>query len=664
MWKGILVILAVGLICVDARASVKAIRKPRQQRSHAEWIDDNEEDKRDAIRKPNAFGSYQYPQAAPVATAYNAAARSTAPSSSNTGTAAAPAQAFAPSAPVAAPAQVAAAPAPAAAAPAPAPAAAAPAPAPAAPSAAAAPAPVRSVPSTSPSSVRSATPYYPQTQQQQSSVSSSYSYYPRAAPSYYYSPPAPAAYAPSTATATVAAAVAQAAKSTLTYAGSCYDDNRAEQFCRKATIPCYCAENQHFMYSYCRRACNWCDNTDTTGQRFWRIVNAAPLQRSWFVQEVKLFQDTTSKQPVPMDGARFFASSSFAGYLPDYAFDGKNQTYWLPDGWVERPAASDYIGVEFPEPVVIESLRVIHSGKEKKAISTKMYLQSSSSGDVNAYTTTFIMNNNDAKEDVRFYKKNCPIFWRRYETDNGIFCYKTVTELKSWQESNDKCQQYGAELTSITNQQEADFISKDLKLCGFTWIGLNDKKNLSHFQWTDGSPVEYKAWAWDIQTFGYQGDSNMKRFENCVALEKTGGWRPFHCDDKFYSICKLTLLQSEDEKEIEAQIAAANRASSMPSLQQPLDSTVVTVEQATSGSGSGSGDDSGDDANALPANNSGSGSGSAMNDEPQTDDSSASGDDTTSPELSRASNEVPKIVQPSRRNNIASPLQELIDMNR
>ncbi|XP_048584634.1 uncharacterized protein LOC5519916 isoform X2 [Nematostella vectensis] len=556
MWKGILVILAVGLICVDARASVKAIRKPRQQRSHAEWIDDNEEDKRDAIRKPNAFGSYQYPQAAPVATAYNAAARSTAPSSSNTGTAAAPAQAFAPSAPVAAPAQVAAAPAPAAAAPAPAPAAAAPAPAPAAPSAAAAPAPVRSVPSTSPSSVRSATPYYPQTQQQQSSVSSSYSYYPRAAPSYYYSPPAPAAYAPSTATATVAAAVAQAAKSTLTYAellkakpkktleGVCGDDTRADSFCKKAHVPCFCEENHHFMYNYCKRSCNWCDTTDNGGHRYWRISNLASMPRSWIIKEIELFTDKAATHPIKVDASKAFASTTYPGFPASNAFDGNEQTYWLPEGWYERYPGMDYIGIEFAQPVAVNAVRVKHETNEKNGTSSKMDLEYSDFYS-NNYVKKFVMENPHKKEDKKYAYRSCPTFWRRYETNDDIFCLRSIPEFLTWQQARDKCATFGADLASIGTISENMFINNGMRICGFTWLGLKKNSNESDFTWSDGTPVGYKGWAGDEQY--YEVDEQMIKQQNCVAASRTGEWRPFHCENKFYSICQMKLKPDDDD---------------------------------------------------------------------------------------------------------------------
>ena len=47
----------------------------------------------------------------------------------------------------------------------------------------------------------------------------------------------------------------------------CIDDERASNFCLKARNPCFCEENHHFMYNYCKDSCNWCDSSENVGEQ-------------------------------------------------------------------------------------------------------------------------------------------------------------------------------------------------------------------------------------------------------------------------------------------------------------------------------------------------------------------------------------------------------------
>ncbi|XP_031568822.1 uncharacterized protein LOC116303434 isoform X2 [Actinia tenebrosa] len=576
MWKAVFLLLALCL-CIHAKAH---------------------DEKRDAIAQP-AYSGYQqqqYPAATkntlPAAAAtnnYNTAAYS-APSS-NTYTAsqraavssspAAPAPA-APAPAPAAPAPAPAAPAPAAPAPAPAPAVspapaaspapvAAPSPAPAAayhyPAPAQAPAPAPAAPSPAPApAASSARSDFPSPYSQSSSYSSSFYVNPPApapapAPStaYYAAAPSPApAPAPAYATTTLAAAVAKAATSTVAFSdllkgkpqkqtkGACLDDTRANNFCLKANNPCFCEENHHFMYNYCKRSCSWCDSSVSVGHRFWRIVNYAILPRSWIVKEIEFFSDKHAKKPIKVNPAKAYASTSYPGYLAGNAFDGDEKTYWLPEGWYERFPGMDYIGIEFEQPVVVEAVRIMHQNNEKNATSTKMLLEASDFYE-NNYYKVFSMDNPNKKENKRYTTVDCPTYWRRMEANDEVYCLKTTAEFLSWQQARDKCASYGADLLSIGSPGENMFINNELRLCGFTWIGLNDRKNQSNFEWSDGTSMTFKSWAGDESY--YEQDEYLNSKQNCVAASRTGEWRPFHCDNKFYSVCKMKLKAPEEEEE-------------------------------------------------------------------------------------------------------------------
>ncbi|CAH3158134.1 unnamed protein product [Pocillopora meandrina] len=596
MWRKYFVTLAL-VACLELQV-IKGTFHIKPKSHKAKWTDDRESKqvKRDTVPSTNGYPSYGSQYTAQATTSYNSAAYNTGQSRSAmpypasspspapataSASSSAPAPATATAAAgasaqgaVAATAQAAApapatAPAAAASAPAAASAAAAPAPAPAA--AAAAPAPAPASPASAPASsttaqasagARASVPYSSSASAtyQPSSQSYSYNYNPAPAPAPYYSSyPAPAAYAypapapARSATALIAAAVAQVAKSTSTQVlsklssstGVCLDDERANNFCLKARNPCFCEENHHFMYNYCKDSCNWCDSSENIGHRFWRIVNEAKLPRSWVLNKVQFFADKHAKRPLDtQDPRKAFASSSYLGYEPGSAFDNRSSTYWLPNGWYSRGPGEDFIGYEFNQPVAINSVRVVHQSGQGNVVSKKMYVEAADAY-AGPYVTKWIIENTRSKSSKRFNNKMCPLFWRRFSTDQGVYCFRLMTDFNTWHGARDKCAEYGADLASIKGEEEADFVKNQVQLCGFTWIGLNDMKNESDFMWSDGSNMTYKSMSPQMD---YVKDERADQEMDCVATDQNGQWTTFHCDDKFYFLCKKKLTgESADD---------------------------------------------------------------------------------------------------------------------
>ncbi|KAK2558540.1 Snaclec stejaggregin-A subunit beta-3 [Acropora cervicornis] len=627
MWRTCVLFLVV-TTCLKLQVHGKFHIKPKSHKQKETWTDDKESKqvKRDTVQ--NGYPSYGSQYATQTSTPYNSAVYNAAsagqvksampyPASSPAARpAAAPAvsPAAAPAAvpaaaPVAAPAAVTPAAAPA---PAPAQAAAAPAPAPApAPiqAPAPAPAPAPAAPVQAPAPARASVP------NQATSGSYSYNYNPppapAPAPAPYYSYPAPAAYAypsPATASATamIAAAVAQVAKSTSTqgtgkartrsnsaeneaaelsslnsflhWIGICMDDDRANNFCLKARNPCFCEENHHFMYNYCKDSCNWCDSSENVGHRFWRVVNEAHLPRSWVINQIKFYSDKHARHPIAITNPnKAFASSSYTGYMPSEAFDNSSKTYWLPNGWYDRGPGEDFIGYEFDHPVAINSIRIVHQSGQGQVVSKKMYVEAADA---------FV----------------CPLFWRRFSTDQGVYCFKLNTDFMTWHDARDKCAEYGGDLVSIRGEEEADFVKNQVQLCGYTWIGLNDLKNESDYRWSDGANLTYKSMSPQMD---YIKDERADQEMDCIASDQNGQWTNFHCDDKFYSLCKKKLAeelketktnntQDEEEQEQEEDVdedaireAVKAQKNSKNQKEDEEDEDEEEEDEEESGSGSG-----------------------------------------------------------------------------
>lgn len=142
------------------------------------------------------------------------------------------------------------------------------------------------------------------------------------------------------------------------------------------------------------------------GHKFWRIVNEGHLPRSWVINQIKFYTGKHAQHPLPTpDFHKAFASSSYLGYDPGSAFDNKSSTYWLPNGWYDRGAGEDFIGYEFPEPVAINSVRIVHQSGQGNVVSKKMYVEAADAYG-GPYTTKWIIENSKGKSSKRFNNKS------------------------------------------------------------------------------------------------------------------------------------------------------------------------------------------------------------------------------------------------------------------
>ena len=67
------------------------------------------------------------------------------------------------------------------------------------------------------------------------------------------------------------------------------------------------------------------------------------------------------------------------------------------------------------------------------------------------------------------YSLVCPLFWRRFSTDQGVYCFKLNTDFMTWHDARDKCAEYGGDLVSIRGEEEADFVKNQVQLCGYVF---------------------------------------------------------------------------------------------------------------------------------------------------------------------------------------------------
>ncbi|XP_047460691.1 C-type lectin domain family 4 member G-like isoform X2 [Mugil cephalus] len=110
---------------------------------------------------------------------------------------------------------------------------------------------------------------------------------------------------------------------------------------------------------------------------------------------------------------------------------------------------------------------------------------------------------NDATEG-----KLCPEEWKRL----GSSCYFKFTGEKTWDESRTDCQSKGADLVTINNKEEQEFV-RSLSMNEESWIGLQNTWTSQGWKWVDGSPLTVTFWA-----------SGEPQYNYAVCCNQQGQW--------------------------------------------------------------------------------------------------------------------------------------------
>ncbi|XP_028395191.1 uncharacterized protein LOC114519267 isoform X2 [Dendronephthya gigantea] len=157
---------------------------------------------------------------------------------------------------------------------------------------------------------------------------------------------------------------------------------------------------------------------------------------------------------------------------------------------------------------------------------------------------------------------SCQDGWRFYNKH----CYKHFTTRRSWGAAQYDCSKYGADLVSIHDDREQDFLMyyyQDRSQFSL-WTGLNDRDVERGYRWVDNSPVDYINWE-DGEPNDYNGR------ENCVEMKsKSGRWNDLYCTNNLEYMCKKNIECS----------SAISLDTSMVTVTDTYDATSMGAEQA------------------------------------------------------------------------------------
>nr|XP_055046122.1 galactose-specific lectin nattectin-like isoform X1 [Misgurnus anguillicaudatus] len=125
----------------------------------------------------------------------------------------------------------------------------------------------------------------------------------------------------------------------------------------------------------------------------------------------------------------------------------------------------------------------------------------------------------------------CPRGW----TPFGVKCYKFFPHYVNWVKAEKNCQSVGANLASVRNTMEQNFL---LSLLGYSdtraWIGGHDAEIEGHWLWSDGSQFHFTNWC-----PGEPNNNKHNNPENCLEINITNNhcWNDEPCSFTMNYIC-------------------------------------------------------------------------------------------------------------------------------
>jgi len=155
-----------------------------------------------------------------------------------------------------------------------------------------------------------------------------------------------------------------------------------------------------------------------------------------------------------------------------------------------------------------------------------------------------LMNDADIVED----KKECPSQWLNFST--SCYYFAPSPTFLTWAGAASACSELheNSTLPSVLSEAEDQFIqdrapSYPLWLGGFRNIGAPHRE-ASSWQWTDGSAMNFTAWAtWQPNNYWYLGERCVRSVLTGEEREGEGTWDDHRCwlKNSKAVVCKLDL---------------------------------------------------------------------------------------------------------------------------
>ncbi|KAF4108937.1 galactose-specific lectin nattectin-like [Onychostoma macrolepis] len=140
--------------------------------------------------------------------------------------------------------------------------------------------------------------------------------------------------------------------------------------------------------------------------------------------------------------------------------------------------------------------------------------------------TVFSMGNANVDIDDK-----CPFGW----TNFGVRCYKFFSQSVNWITAERSCLSLDANLASVHNKLENDFLLSLFPSSTRCWVGVHDGVQEGQWLWSDGTPYDYTSWC--------SAEPNNLSTENCGEINWTSNrcWNDITCLTSLGYICAKDL---------------------------------------------------------------------------------------------------------------------------
>ncbi|MBN3307370.1 COL12 protein, partial [Amia calva] len=125
----------------------------------------------------------------------------------------------------------------------------------------------------------------------------------------------------------------------------------------------------------------------------------------------------------------------------------------------------------------------------------------------------------------------CPPQWTSFRSK----CYYFSTERLNFDEAKTYCEGKSSTLVVINNQEEQQWIRRQVAGKGFFWLGLTDREEENTWKWVDGTMPSFTKWKAgqpDNWSHGHE------QGEDCAGMIHEGYWNDFFCEEINSFICE------------------------------------------------------------------------------------------------------------------------------
>ncbi|XP_059145535.1 versican core protein-like [Physella acuta] len=109
-------------------------------------------------------------------------------------------------------------------------------------------------------------------------------------------------------------------------------------------------------------------------------------------------------------------------------------------------------------------------------------------------------------------------------------CYYKDENKRTWQESQDICSSFRADLVILNTQEEINFLNR--QGLSYVWIGLYLQTYNDSWMWVDKTAMNLTRW--DVDQPGRSG-------EDCVVAHTFDNWHDYSCSTKMNFVCERVV---------------------------------------------------------------------------------------------------------------------------